>query len=50
MKHRNGDQNLPFPRHIGDPIFVNDLTYDEIKAGVQELAAVNERLERGAQP
>lgn len=31
MKHRNGAQNLPVPKGIGDPIFVNDLTFDEIK-------------------
>lgn len=31
VKHRNGDQNLPIPKHIGDSVFINDLSYDEIK-------------------
>ena len=31
MKHRNGAQNLPIPKNIGDPIFVNDLNFEEIK-------------------
>jgi 3-dehydroquinate synthase len=30
IKHRNGAQNLPIPKEIGNSIFVNDLTYDEI--------------------
>lgn len=51
MKHRNGDQNLPFPRGIGDPVFVNDLSYEEIKSGVEGLRAVNVALSEGrAQP
>lgn len=41
MKHRNGDQNLPFPVRIGEATFVNDLSFAEMRAGVpkmQELA------------
>lgn len=30
VKHRNGNQNLPVPKSIGEAIFINDLTYDEI--------------------
>ena len=30
IKHRNDAQNLPIPKEIGNSIFVNDLTYDEI--------------------
>lgn len=41
MKHRNGDQNLPLPRGIGDPVFINDLTFDEIKSGVDLMQQVN---------
>ncbi|MEO8702142.1 MAG: sedoheptulose 7-phosphate cyclase [Kofleriaceae bacterium] len=37
MKHRNGDQNLPMPVRIGEPSFVNDLTYDEIKSAIPAL-------------
>ena len=31
IKHRNGDQNLPIPREIGNSIFINDLNFNEIK-------------------
>lgn len=31
VKHRNGDQNLPIPQSIGKSVFINDVTYDEIK-------------------
>jgi len=31
IKHRNGSQNLPIPKNIGNSIFINDLTYDDIK-------------------
>jgi 2-epi-5-epi-valiolone synthase len=44
MKHRNGNQNLPIPRGIGDPIFVNDLSFDEIKAASEGLKKVNVQL------
>jgi 2-epi-5-epi-valiolone synthase len=35
IKHRNGDQNLPIPKNIGDSVFINDLSYDEIKKSSQ---------------
>jgi len=31
VKHRNGDQNLPIPDKIGSCVFLNDVSYDEIK-------------------
>ena len=34
VKHRNGDQNLPIPESIGHSVFLNDLTYEEIKRAV----------------
>ncbi len=37
IKHRNGDQNLPVPRTIGNSIFINDLTYDEIKEASKSM-------------
>ena len=30
VKHRNGDQNLPIPKSIGNSIFINDLIFSEI--------------------
>ncbi len=44
MKHRNGAQNLPVPRGIGDPIFVNDLTFDEIKNAADVFKKLNRDL------
>jgi 3-dehydroquinate synthetase len=44
MKHRNGAQNLPVPKSIGDSIFVNDLSFDEIKMGALGLIRLNEQL------
>ena len=44
MKHRNGDQNLPIPRAIGDSQFVNDLTFGEIKTAVAGLQQLNAQL------
>ncbi len=41
MKHRNGAQNLPIPKGIGDAVFVNDLSYEEIKNAAQGLKDVN---------
>jgi len=34
IKHRDGSQNLPVPVAIGSGIFLNDVTYDEIKSTV----------------
>lgn len=47
MKHRNGDQHLPLPRGIGDPVFANDVTLDEIRRTVAGLTAVNAELRQG---
>ncbi|MFC1921607.1 sedoheptulose 7-phosphate cyclase, partial [Chloroflexota bacterium] len=44
MKHRNGNQNLPIPQKIGEPVFINDLTYDEIIEATQTLSRVNVEL------
>ena len=44
MKHRNGAQNLPVPKSIGNSIFVNDLSFDEIKMGALGLIRLNEQL------
>ena len=38
VKHRNGDQNLPTPIGIGKTIFINDLTYDEIRVAAIMIA------------
>lgn len=37
MKHRNGDQNLPIPKAIGESIFINDLTFNEIKKASKQM-------------
>lgn len=37
-KHRNGNQNLPIPQTIGKSIFINDLTFDEIKVASQMMS------------
>jgi 3-dehydroquinate synthetase len=44
MKHRNGAQNLPMPNSIGASIFVNDLSFEEIKMGALGLIKLNEQL------
>ena len=44
VKHRNGSQNLPIPNLIGSSVFINDLTFDEIKRGVAGLKVLNEQL------
>lgn len=44
MKHRNGAQNLPFPMTIGEATFVNDLSYDEIRAGVGKMLEVHRQV------
>ena len=44
IKHRNGAQNLPIPNSIGDFIFINDLSFNEIKASVLGIMALNEKL------
>lgn len=36
-KHRGGSQNLPVPTKIGEHIFINDLTFDEICEAAKRL-------------
>jgi len=44
VKHRNGDQNLPIPKNIGDSVFINDLSYDEIKKSSQLMVQFHNNL------
>jgi 2-epi-5-epi-valiolone synthase len=44
IKHRNGDQNLPIPKSIGKSIFINDLSYEEIKATSLLFEEYNNKL------
>jgi 3-dehydroquinate synthase len=37
VKHRNGDQNLPIPKSIGDSVFINDLSYKEVSLAAQYM-------------
>ncbi|MFJ1644328.1 sedoheptulose 7-phosphate cyclase [Streptomyces sp. NPDC088258] len=39
VRHRDGQQRLPLTRGIGDHVFVNDVTAEEIVAAVRYLAA-----------
>ncbi|MEJ7596858.1 MAG: sedoheptulose 7-phosphate cyclase [Kofleriaceae bacterium] len=48
MKHRNGAQNLPFPVKIGESVFVNDLSYEEIQKAVPILKSIRSDLLAGA--
>lgn len=43
-KHRNGNQNLPMPTNIGDCIFINDLSFNEIKKAIVYLQILNKKL------
>ena len=36
-KHRNGNQHLPIPNAIGNCIFLNDVTYDEVQNTAQQM-------------
>lgn len=42
MKHRNGNQNLPVPVQIGSSVFLNDVSYDEIKKAAKYMSEINE--------
>jgi 3-dehydroquinate synthase len=44
MKHRNGAQNLPMPLRIGESTFLNDVSYDDIKAVAVRMKAINIEL------
>lgn len=46
-KHRNGNQNLPLPRRIGEYIFINNLTFSEIKEAVRLLKKYNSVIHEG---
>jgi 2-epi-5-epi-valiolone synthase len=41
IHHRNGNQNLPIPVAIGQGIFINDVTFQEIKLGVEMMKRLN---------
>lgn len=43
IKHRNGNQNLPVPKGIGNPVFINDLQIDELDNIVDIFKKVNEK-------
>lgn len=38
MKHRDGSQRLPMPRGIGQNVFLNDVSADEIRLAALEMA------------
>ena len=40
LKHRNGDQNLPIPQSIGNSVFINDLTFNEIKEASKLMSEI----------
>ena len=44
IKHRNGSQNLPIPKTIGDAIFINDLTYEDIKTVSKMMTEFNDEF------
>ncbi len=41
IRHRNGSQNLPIPIEIGRSIFINNLTFDDIKNAVLRMKELN---------
>lgn len=43
VKHRNGNQNLPIPRKIGESIFLNDISYNEIKKATKLMLSLNDK-------
>nr|WP_167479317.1 sedoheptulose 7-phosphate cyclase [Nocardia arthritidis] len=44
VRHRDGQQRLPLPVGIGHHLFVNDLTPQELHAGLEYLATVEVRF------
>ncbi|MEJ8641999.1 sedoheptulose 7-phosphate cyclase [Streptomyces sp. MS1.HAVA.3] len=38
VRHRNGQQRLPLPHGIGDAVFVNDVTAEELLLAVKDLS------------
>ncbi|MGW2540417.1 sedoheptulose 7-phosphate cyclase [Kitasatospora sp. NPDC001574] len=41
VRHRDGQQRLPLPVGIGDAIFVNDVTREELATAVEDLRELN---------
>ena len=35
IKHRDGNQNLPLPKNLGNYVFINDLKIDEIRKSIK---------------
>ena len=44
IKHRNGSQNLPIPITIGKAMFINDLTYEDIRIVAKMMAEFNDEF------
>jgi 3-dehydroquinate synthetase len=43
-KHRNGNQNLPIPCAIGNCVFVNDLTINDIDKAIEVFVELNKAI------
>lgn len=43
IKHRDGNQNLPVPNGIGNPVFINDLKIDELDSVINIFNQINEK-------
>ncbi|MGW7411134.1 sedoheptulose 7-phosphate cyclase [Streptomyces sp. NPDC054863] len=48
VRHRDGQQRLPLPVGIGDAVFVNDVTAEELGAAVDELRRADSRVPAAA--
>ena len=44
IRHRNGAQNLPIPKTIGESFFINDLVFADIKFAVDKLIEFNNEI------
>ena len=44
IKHRNGSQNLPIPTTIGSAVFINDLTYEDIRVASKMMMELNDEF------
>ncbi|MEU8890004.1 sedoheptulose 7-phosphate cyclase [Streptomyces sp. NPDC048442] len=44
VRHRDGQQRLPLPVGIGDAVFVNDVSAEELAAAVDELRRADSRV------
>ena len=47
VKHRNGDQNLPIPKSIGNSIFINDLIFSEITKAADLMVKFSRKFGAG---